>query len=314
MTKVCITICTAGRPRMLADCLHSVADQEPPEDCSVTLVVIDNNPTPQVGEIVRDATADARFPVALVHEAEPGIPHARNRGLIEALARGADWIVCIDDDEIADAGWLKNLIAAGETHQADVVQGKLVKIYPDRLPLFVMPTNYPDRNEGQPLDVAYTHNVAFRSWLVAPDRGNLRFDEGLRFTGGSDSHFFRRARKIGAKIVATDKSVVRETQVPERLSLKWQLRREYRVGAGMARSETTLGVPRRQRRRKPGQLVFRIVRMIVTIILSPLMLVFGFERFEATVAAAIRKLAASLGALSAHLGRLPTPYRKLDGH
>ena len=54
--------------------------------------------------------------------------------------------------------------------------------------------------------------------------------------------------------------------------------------------------------------------MIVTIILSPLMLVFGFKRFETTVAVAIRKLAASAGALSAHFGRLPDPYRKLDGY
>ena len=69
-----------------------------------------------------------------------------------------------------------------------------------------------------------------------------------------------------------------------------------------------------KRRRRPDQLVFRILRMIVTIILSPLMLIFGFDRFEATVARAIRKLAASLGALSAHLGRLPNPYRNLDGY
>ncbi|MCP4384990.1 MAG: glycosyltransferase family 2 protein [Hyphomicrobiales bacterium] len=299
---------------MLTECLQSVTAQEPGPDLDVTLVVIDNNPAPQVDGIVAPVRDAATFPVVVVHEPEPGIPHARNRGLIEALARSADWIVCIDDDEIADPDWLVNLIDAGETTGADVVLGKLVKTYPDHLPLFVLPTNYPARTEGQLLEVAYTHNVAFRAWLVAPDQGGLRFDEGLRFAGGSDSHFFRRARKIGARIVATEKSVVRETQVAERLSLKWQLRREYRVGAGMARSEKTLDVPRSQRRRKPGQLVFRILRMIVTIILSPLMLIFGFKRFEATVATAIRKLAASLGALSAHLGRLPNPYRNLDGY
>ncbi len=299
---------------MLAECLQSVAGQEPPAGAEVELIVVDNNPAPQADAVVARVAAGAAFPVTLVHEPEPGIPHARNRAIDEALARSADWIVCVDDDEIADPGWLKSLIEAGTAFKADVVQGKLVKIYPERLPLFVLPTNYPARAEGQELDVAYTHNVAFAAWLVRPDKAALRFDERLRFAGGSDSHFFRRARRIGARIVATEKSVVRETQVPERLSLKWQLRREYRVGAGMARSETALDVPRGERRRKPGQLIFRIFRMIVTIILSPLMLIFGFKRFEETVAAAMRKIAASAGALSAHFGRLPNPYRKLDGY
>lgn len=312
MNRVCVTICTAGRPGMLSECLQSVAAQELSPDLDVTLIVIDNNSEQQVDPIVEEIAATAPFQVALVHEPEPGIPLARNRGLIEALARNADWIVCIDDDEIADPDWLANLIAAGD--EADVVQGKLIKIYPDKLPLFVLPANYPAREEGKELNVAYTHNVAFRSWLVAPDKGGLRFDEGLRYTGGSDSQFFRRARKVGARIVATEKSVVRETQVPERLSLMWQLRRQYRVGAGMARSEKALNVPRKRRRRRPHQLILRILRLAVTIVLSPFLLVFGFKRFESTVAVAIRKMAASFGALSAHLGRLPNPYRKLDGY
>jgi glycosyltransferase involved in cell wall biosynthesis len=314
MTKVCVTICTAGRPGMLSECLNSVTAQALPAGAEVELIVIDNNPTPQAGAIVDEIASAAPFPVTLVHEPEPGIPHARNRGLDAAIAQSGDWIVCIDDDEIADPDWLKSLIEAGIGYKADVVLGKLIKIYPDRLPLFVLPTNYPARKEGEELEVAYTHNVAFASWLVRPDKGALRFDERLRFAGGSDSHFFRRARKIGARIVATEKSVVRETQVPERLNLSWQLRREYRVGAGMARSETTLDTPRRVRRRKPGQLIFRIFRMVVTILLSPILLIFGFKRFEETVATAMRKLAASAGALSAHLGRLPNPYRKLDGY
>ena len=299
---------------MLSECLNSVTAQALPDGWQVELIVIDNNPTPEAGAVVDAIAAKAPFRVTLVHEPEPGIPHARNRGLDEALARDADWIVCIDDDEIADPDWLKRLIEAGAAYKADVVLGKLIKIYPERLPLFVLPANYPARKEGEELEVAYTHNVAFASWLVRPDRGALRFDERLRFAGGSDSHFFRRARKMGARIVATEKSIVRETQIPERLNLSWQLRREYRVGAGMARSEKTLDTPSRQRRRKPGQLIFRIFRMVVTILLSPILLIFGFKPFERTVAKAMRKLAASAGALSAHLGRLPNPYRKLDGY
>ena len=85
--------------------------------------------------------------------------------------------------------------------------GKLIKIYPDRLPLFVLPTNYPARREGESLEVAYTHNVAFRAWLAAPDKGGLRFDESLRFrrrqrfpflsARAQDRRADRRDRKVG---------------------------------------------------------------------------------------------------------------------
>ena len=99
---------------MLSECLQSVTAQDPGPNLEVTLVVIDNNPD-TAGRSHRRARSATppHFPVVVIHEPEPGIPHARNRGLIEALARSADWIVCIDDDEIADPDWLVNLIECG---------------------------------------------------------------------------------------------------------------------------------------------------------------------------------------------------------
>lgn len=299
---------------MLTDCLRSVVTQEVPQDISVDLVVVDNNQVPTVGPILDALRPESRFPIHHIHEMEPGIPVARNRGLEEALALKADWIVIIDDDEIAEPAWLSSLIEAAQTFGADVIQGKLNKIYPKPMPRFVLPINYPPRKEGQPMDVAYTHNVAFQAWLVDPARGGLRFDEQLRYTGGSDSHFFRHANKIGAKIVATERSVVTETQVTDRLSLRWQMSRSFRVGAGMVRSEKALGLAGKKRKRRPTVVVFRILRSIGTLIVSPLVLLFGFRRFESTVAHAFRNLASASGSLVGHFGFLPNPYRKIDGH
>jgi succinoglycan biosynthesis protein ExoM len=313
-TRVTVIICTAGRPKMLAACLTSVVGQAPPDGAIVDVLVVDNNPRPTVEDIVTTAAAGARFLMRVVHEPLAGIPQARNRGIDEALKGGADWIVFIDDDEVADADWLANLLAAARRFGADVVQGRLTRVYPDRLPPFVLAANHSTRRDGQELTVAYTHNVALAAWLVDPARGGLRFDEALRFTGGSDSRFFRKAHQAGAKIVAADSAVVREVQATERLTLGWQLRREFRIGAGMARTEVALDLPARERKQTPLQMIYRMVRSLVFLVASPLMLFGGVRRFERFVARALNTIASAAGGFAGLYGKLPDPYRKLDGY
>ena len=314
MSRITVAICTAGRPVMLGDCLKSVTGQEMPAGFDAEIVVIDNNPAPSVGDMVAAIAAASPLPLRTVHEPQPGIPQARNRAIDEARASGADWLVFIDDDEVARPGWLARLIEAAIAHGADVVQGKLVKLYPERMPWFVIETNHAPRKEGQEMSVAYTHNVAVAAWIFDPGRGALRFDEALRFAGGSDSRFFRAARKLGAKIVATDRSVVTEIQAPQRLNLRWQLAREFRVGAGAAQTEKALDLPRQERKRTPPQLVYRILRSVVFLILSPLTLVFGVRRFERTVGKALATIASSAGGFAGLRGKLPAPYRTRDGY
>lgn len=313
-TRILVAICTAGRPKMLGACLASVATQEMPANATAEVVVVDNNRAPTVAPIVATASAGSAIPMRTVHEPEPGIPQARNRAIDEALRAGVDWLVFIDDDEEAEPGWLARLIEAGIAFAADAVQGKLTKIYPERLPLFVQAVNHSSRQDGQELSVAYTHNVALARRLFDPAGLGLRFDETLRYTGGSDSRFFRAAHKMGAKIVAADRSVVTERQAVDRLTLRWQLAREFRMGAGAARTEVALALPRAERKRTPLQLAYRILRSIVFIVLSPLTLVLGWKRFERTVGRALLATASSLGGFAGLYGKLPDPYRKLDGY
>jgi succinoglycan biosynthesis protein ExoM len=275
---------------------------------------VDNNQQPSVAGIVEGVSSPTRLSARVVHEPQSGIPQARNRGVSEALKSGADWIVFIDDDEVADVDWLRRLMDAARRFKADVVQGGLIKVYPEKLPRFVIASNHAIREDGKALTVAYTYNVAFAAWLVDPARGALRFDEALRFTGGSDSRFFRRARQIGAKIVAADSALVREVQAPERLTLGWQLKREYRYGAGMAQTEVALGLPSGERKQTPPQMIYRIARSAVFILLSPLSLFGGVKRFERTVSKSLMTIASSAGGFAGLYGKLPDPYRKLDGY
>jgi succinoglycan biosynthesis protein ExoM len=70
-----------------------------------------------------------------------------------------------------------------------------------------------------------------RSHLVRADGLALRFDEAMRFTGGSDSDFFFRAADHGAVIRWVDDAWVREVVGPSRISINWEWMRALRVAA-----------------------------------------------------------------------------------
>ena len=271
-------------------------------------------PHPTPGLSPNSIAASHPYVIRYVHEPEPGIPVARNRAVHESLALGADWIAFIDDDEEARPGWLKNLLTAGERFGADVIQGKLVKIYPETLPRFVTATQYRDRQEGGILPTAYTYNVAFRSWLVHPERAALRFDEALRFTGGSDSEFFGRAYRIGAKIFATETSVVTEEQPPERLTFRWQLEREERVAAGIVERERRFTGTVGSMFGRKFKIYRRLAEIWLQLLLSPFLILTGWQNFEKRFVHVRVRLARAMGTLRGLRGALPEPYRRLDGY
>ncbi len=58
----------------------------------------------------------------------------------------------------------------------------------------------------------------------------LRFDPAFALTGGGDTAFFRALHASGARIVYAPRAVVTETVPPERATLWYRLRLEYRIG------------------------------------------------------------------------------------
>src|SRR5690606_20411702 len=81
------------------------------------VVLVDNDPDASALECLR-ALNDPR--VAVVHEPRAGVANARNAGL--RAAKG-ELIAFLDDDEIAPAGWLAELLRVQAEHNADVVFG-----------------------------------------------------------------------------------------------------------------------------------------------------------------------------------------------
>jgi glycosyltransferase involved in cell wall biosynthesis len=96
-----IVICTRDRPDGLRATLDSLQRQT---DSNFSVLVVDNG-SPSVGSA--KVVEDAGLPrCEYIVEPQPGLSRARNRALSVV---DTDLIAWIDDDEIADAGWVRQL-------------------------------------------------------------------------------------------------------------------------------------------------------------------------------------------------------------
>src|SRR6476660_9928246 len=108
---VCAVVVTHRRPDELAKSLDAVSAQTRAPD---HLVVVDNDDDPRVREIVDGQPIPSTY---LGSRRNLGGAGGFALGMLHALALGADWIWCADDDgRPADAGVLATLLAAAEKH------------------------------------------------------------------------------------------------------------------------------------------------------------------------------------------------------
>ena len=105
---------------MLKACLESLLKQNLPDELSMFLVVVENDQLPRSAALVNHLNSSKQHPHSHVHEAQLGIPIARNRAVSTALQYRPDWIGFIDDDEIADCDWVAKFVAAAATFSCDV--------------------------------------------------------------------------------------------------------------------------------------------------------------------------------------------------
>jgi GT2 family glycosyltransferase len=106
-TPLTVVVPTRGRPESVARCLRSLLRSAYPR---LTVLVVDNDPTDNRTALVVHSIGDAR--VSYVREPLRGTSAGRNRGLVEAMARGARFVAFIDDDVEVDPAWAGRVAAA----------------------------------------------------------------------------------------------------------------------------------------------------------------------------------------------------------
>jgi hypothetical protein len=143
-------------------------------------------------------------------------------------------------------------------------------------------------------------------------RDGLRFDEAMRFTGGSDRKFFLEASANGASICHVNDAVVRETWPAERCTLAWRLRTDYRRGAVRMHIDLTRSwhVAAIHAARSLGSLVVACAECVAA---APLFLV-SRKRGDRRLTRALRRFSQHFGSLSVLFGLGTAPHRTVEGY
>jgi glycosyltransferase involved in cell wall biosynthesis len=214
VSSVSVVICTFDRAELLRDTLESLQAMNAPDDCSVEIIVVDNNSTDRTGAVIAEAARNApRFPVVPVHEVRQGKSFALNTAL--ARARG-DILALADDDVLPSPEWLERIVDAFRTRDVTFVFGKVLprweQLPPPALltrqaqdiwgPLALVdygdePVEYLADNTGQRLPIGANLSFA-RDAIVRV--GGWRTDLGKvnnTLISGEDHEIFMRLKRAG---------------------------------------------------------------------------------------------------------------------
>src|SRR5689334_5863944 len=107
VATVSVLICTYNRARLLRETLAALRTVDLPADCSVEILIVDNNSTDNTRLVVDEAAAVSSVPVTYLREQRQGKSFALNTGL--AHARG-DVIALTDDDVLPSTEWLTRIV------------------------------------------------------------------------------------------------------------------------------------------------------------------------------------------------------------
>lgn len=232
MARVTIMIPTQRRLGGLAVAARSVLAQAGVDHSELELVIVDNDQVPSAKDVAQTLAGEAPFPVHYVHEPRAGVANARNAGMAKA---SGEFVVFLDDDEEAPAGWLAALLAAQQAYAADVVFGPVrarapeaVTEHRDYLERFFSRIG-PDR--AGVIDHYYGCGDSLLKRSSLPDPV-APFAAERNHIGGEDDMLFGHMRAGGAVFAWEPAAWVWEDPVPDRLTLDYTIRRAFAYGQG----------------------------------------------------------------------------------
>lgn len=225
-----VCVCTFRRPSVV-ETLRSVAAQDLPPRSAVRVIVADNDDTPSARAAVEEACRALGLDFLYVHAPSRNISVARNACLDAA---SASLVAFLDDDETADPGWLRAMLAAIDAPGVDVVFGPVLAVYGPGAPAWARQADFhstrPVIRDGR-IETGYSGNVVLRRDAV---KGH-RFDLALGRTLGEDTEFFHRLRADGATLGFCPDGLAFEPVLDGRARLAWLLRRSYLSGRAHGR-------------------------------------------------------------------------------
>lgn len=271
MIRISLIIATHNRAQQLIEALESVVRQDlPPGEWEC--VVVNNNSVDDTRE--RFAAFAARYPelnLRMVFESNPGLSHARNRGLREISAPLA---AVIDDDERINPEFLRAYASFFDTHpDAAVAGGRIIAEYPAGRPAWM--SHYTEQPIANPMDfgpevrpfpagrIPGGGNMAFRRAVVTKYGA---FDPTLgrvngKLIGGEETDFFQRLQRGGETLWYVPDAVMWHIIPPQKLTLDYFRRLSYNIGVSQR-------IRARQEHRLPKALAAEIAKWTATLLLA----------------------------------------------
>lgn len=199
------------------------------------ILVIDGNP--ELHEKVKHVAEDPRINVIL-NERNLGLSESRNRGV--SRARG-DIIAFFDDDAVADADWVEELVRMYRERDAIAAGGRILPLWLEGKPKCLPEEFYwlvGATHKGFPEEVTevrntFGSNLSFRSDVLKA-LGGFRGEMGVRAKGqlqGEETEICDRMKdKFGKGVIYNNKAIVYHKVFPERLRWKFLLVRAFWQG------------------------------------------------------------------------------------
>ena len=235
---ISIIICTYNRGQIFADTLESYATLEHPPGTDIELLIIDNNSTddtPEISSQFMQQHPEVRY----VFEPEPGLSHARKRGIKES--RG-DIIAYVDDDIFFEKQWITALHTTFSSHQdASCVGGRVVPKFEcdrpdwlsDDLLWIYAATRYGDEEKLiSPPDIPMGGNVAYRR-SIFNKVGNFHTSlgrVGKNLLSCEENALFSLIEQAGLKVFYSPNMTIKHRIQATRTSRQWVFNRYYWQG------------------------------------------------------------------------------------
>jgi glycosyltransferase involved in cell wall biosynthesis len=299
--NIAVCVLTYKRPDGLAKLLDALTRQHhaPERPHALSVVVVDNDAAASASDVAASFTGTGAYDLHYVVEPRQGIPLARNRAL-DSVPPVTDLVCFIDDDEWPVDEWLDAMLEVRAGTGADCIYGPVEPVYPANPPPFFVRARVFDRKrnaDGARIGYAASNNVMIDLDFVS--RHALRFEEKMRFTGGTDYLFFNRAIRRGLKVHWADRALVHDIVPAGRLTWKWVLQRQFRLGNTFAVSDLMEGGWQRRLYR----LGYGAARMGLGTVMLPALLVSPYWGMRA-----LTHLLRGAGAVSGILGRAYEEY------
>jgi glycosyltransferase involved in cell wall biosynthesis len=229
-----VIVPTRERAQYLRVALESLAAQNV-DPGSYEVVVVDDGPSADTRAVTEEVARRAAPPVRYVERAGvPGLNSARNTGV---KASAAPFVVFVDDDVDAPAGWLRELLAGRERHpEAQVLGGPIeLRLEGSRLrmcgreapPITTLDAGSEDRE----IDVVWGANMGAdrRAFELAG-----MFDAGVPY-GFDEDMWERRLRERGGKVMYVARAGLVHRRDRRDARLGPLMRAAYRRGRSLRR-------------------------------------------------------------------------------